>query len=214
MSESRRGPAYRIETARLVLRCYAPTDARLVVEAITSSLDHLRPWMPWAEREPESVAAKAARLREFRGKFDLGMDFAYGIFDRTETRVLGSCGLHTRLGPDALEIGYWIHQDSIRQGLGTEMAAALTRVGFELHPVDRIEIRCEPTNAASAGVPHKLGYRHEATLPRRLRSGDDSAAKLRDAMIWTLYRSELPASPVERLAADIQAFDVIGERLL
>ena len=36
-------PAYRIETQRLVLRCYQPTDGPLLAESITESLEHLRP---------------------------------------------------------------------------------------------------------------------------------------------------------------------------
>ncbi|MES2731624.1 MAG: hypothetical protein V4714_07745 [Bacteroidota bacterium] len=44
---------YRIETDRLVIRCYEPSDAEKLKNAITESLDHLRPWMPWAQNEPE-----------------------------------------------------------------------------------------------------------------------------------------------------------------
>ena len=40
-------PAYRIETKRLVVRCYDPSDAPLLAESVTESLEHLRPWMPW-----------------------------------------------------------------------------------------------------------------------------------------------------------------------
>ena len=65
---------YRIETDRLVIRCYQPTDAVLLKQAIDESLDHLRPWMPWAMEEPETVEEKVARLRRVRGQFDLGND--------------------------------------------------------------------------------------------------------------------------------------------
>jgi len=45
---------YRIETERLVIRCYEPRDAPLLKEAIDSSLEHLQPWMPWALDEPQT----------------------------------------------------------------------------------------------------------------------------------------------------------------
>ena len=48
-------PPYRIETERLVLRCWDPRDAPLLKDAIDSSLDHLRPWMPWAREEPKPL---------------------------------------------------------------------------------------------------------------------------------------------------------------
>ena len=41
--------------------------------------------MPWAEQEPTEVEAKVELLRSFRGRFDLGQDFTYGIFDPDES---------------------------------------------------------------------------------------------------------------------------------
>jgi hypothetical protein len=43
-----KGPAYRIHTQRMVIRCWHPQDAPLLKEAIDQNLDHLRPWIPWA----------------------------------------------------------------------------------------------------------------------------------------------------------------------
>ena len=51
---------YRIETERLVIRCYEPDDAPKLHEAITRSLDHLRPWLPWVQQEPKPPEARAA----------------------------------------------------------------------------------------------------------------------------------------------------------
>ena len=85
-----------------------------------------------AEKEPEELAAKVQRLRSYRGKFDLGHDFAYGIFNLDESKVLGGAGVHPRIGPEALEIGYWLHAEHVNQGLATETVAALTRVAFDV----------------------------------------------------------------------------------
>src|SRR5262249_24384090 len=41
-------PPYRIVTERLVLRCWEPSDAAALKEAVDASIDHLLPWMPWA----------------------------------------------------------------------------------------------------------------------------------------------------------------------
>jgi RimJ/RimL family protein N-acetyltransferase len=201
--------AYRIETRRLVIRCWQPEDAPLAKAAIDDNLDHLRPWMPWALDEPTSLEEKINLMRRFRGRFDLDQDYTYGIFSTDENRVLGGCGLHTRLGPNAYEIGYWIHKDFINRGLATETAAVLTRVGFEVGVVDRLEIHISAGNLASASVPPKLGYKLEGTLGRRLTGSD---GELHDMMVWTLFSSAYPASPAAK--AEIQAFDVSGGRLL
>jgi RimJ/RimL family protein N-acetyltransferase len=209
VTEPRQGPAYRIETERLVLRCYHPTDAPLLAAAITTSVDSLRPWMPWARNEPKPVSEKVKLLRQFRGAFDLGHDFAYGVFNPTETEILGGTGLHPRIGPDAREIGYWIHVAHTGRGLATEMAAALTRVGFEVDKLHHIEIRCGTDNARSAAVARKLGYVHEATLRERFPLDE---GVWRDTMIWSLMASEYPDSPAARV--ELRAFDAAGERLL
>ena len=200
------GPAYRIETPRLVLRCWNPGDGILLKNAIDASLDHLRPWMPWASGEPTDLNAKIATLRYFRGRFDLNQDYVYGIFDPEETMVLGGTGLHTSLGPNAREIGYWIHAGHINQGFATEVSAALTRVAFEIDQVDRVEIHCDPANVRSASVPRKLGYIHEATLRRRTMLED---GKLRDTMVWTLLEEEYPASVAARMK--IKAYDAANQ---
>jgi RimJ/RimL family protein N-acetyltransferase len=201
-------PAYRIETQRLVLRCWDPKDAALIQEAAAASKEHLLPFMPWAVNEPQTVEQKAELTRRSRGLFDRGEDYVYGIFNQDESRVLGGSGLHTRLNGSALEIGYWLHKDFINQGLATEVAAALTKTAFELYYVERMEIHCSVENLASAAVPRKLGYVHEATR-RRLSYANGKAS---DSMIWTLFADEYPSTP--SASAVIRAFDVSGNSLL
>ena len=201
-------PAYRIETNRLVIRCWDPKDAVLIQEAAAASKEHLLPFMPWAANEPQTVEQKIELTRRFRGLFDRGEDYVYGIFNQDETRVLGGTGLHTRLSGNALEIGYWLHKDFVNQGYITESSAALTKVAFEHYRVDRMEIHCSVANLASAAVPRKLGYIHEATR-RRLAYANGTTS---DSMIWTLFADEYPNTP--STSAMIRAFDVAGNSLL
>jgi RimJ/RimL family protein N-acetyltransferase len=201
-------PAYRIVTPQLVIRCYHPADAFMLQTAVKESLEHLLPWMPWAANEPEPVETKIQRLRRFRASFDLGQDFIYGIFNPQENHLMGSTGLHTRVGPNALEIGYWIHRDFINRGYATETAAALTKVAFELHKVERVEIHCAVDNVRSAAVPRKLGYTHDGTLRRRSFANEHSV----DQMVWSLFDDEYPHSPSAKI--EIAAYDAAGQRML
>ncbi|HZO61349.1 MAG TPA: GNAT family protein [Gaiellaceae bacterium] len=204
-------PPYRIVTERLVVRCWEPADAPLFKRAVDASLDHLRPWMPWALREPEPLAAKVDLLRRFRGQFDLGEDFVYGIFTRDENAVAGGTGLHTRRGEGAFEIGYWIAADLAGRGLATEVTAALTRVAFEVCEVERVEIRVDPANAASIAIPRRLGFVEEGTL-RKVLHGPDGTPRQRDAVVFALVRDEFGGSPAS--AAALEAFDAAGGRVL
>jgi RimJ/RimL family protein N-acetyltransferase len=75
-------PLTPIYTPRLVLRCWKASDAPLLKAALDSSLEHLRPWMPWANQEPSTITALEARLAGFAEDFRQGRDFIYGIFNR------------------------------------------------------------------------------------------------------------------------------------
>ncbi len=74
----------------------------------------------------------------------------YGIFDSNETVVLGGSGLHTRIGPGALEIGYWVQADHIGKGYATEVCAALTR--SRGHP----KLPCRPAQGPTS-YPEESG---------------------------------------------------------
>ncbi len=197
------GPAYRILTPRLVIRCWEPADAPRLARATEESREHLRPEMPWAE-QVETLDQQVDKLRRFRAALDRGEDFIYGIFDR-DGEILGGTGLHTRQGPNAREIGYWVHAAHVGRGIATEASAALVRVAFEIDRVDRVEIHCSPANPRSARVAEKLGFRHEATLRRRLMV---PGREPRDTMIWSLFAEEWRARAEPKIA--IEAFDAAG----
>lgn len=209
MKSWNKGPAYRIETERLLVRCYNPKDTDLLAQSISGSVDHLKPWMPWAHEEPEPIEAKINRLRRFRANFDLDEEYVYGIFDPEETELIGGTGLNPRVGPQALEIGYWINVNHINLGYATEIAGALTKVGFEINKVKRMEIHCLPNNVASASIPKKLGYLHEATLRKRQ---PNEKEELNDTMIWSMLREEYKSSFLKDLP--IKAYNAVGNQIL
>lgn len=174
-------PVRRIETPRLRLRWWAPRDASSLNASVSESLDHLRPWFPWAAAEPRPVAETARTLRRFRGRCEAGKDLIYGIFDPASGAVLGAVGLHGRIGAGAGEIGYWIHVSHVGRGLATEAAGAVVRVALGTAGLRRVEIHCEPANLASAAIPRKLGFTHQVTVPRRVLA---PGRPPRDMMIW------------------------------
>ncbi len=203
------GPAYRIRTARIILRCPEPKDASKLSVAIEQSLEHLLPWAPWARQEPLTLQARIELLRKWRANFDLGLDFEFIILDHAESLILGCARLNPHGGHEVREIGYWIHKNHINQGYATEVSTALTRIAFEIEHVNRVEIHCDPNNVRSAAVPRKLGFIHEATLHNRALTTEGN---LRDSMIWTSFAEDYPTSLSRKI--NIQAFDAIGRKLL
>lgn len=200
--------AYKIETERLIIRCYKPEDAARLHEAITTSMDHLSPWMPWINQEAGAVEGKLDRIRTFRGEFDLGKDYVFGIFNKPETKLIGSTGLHTRIGEGAREIGYWISAEFLNQGFALEAVGALIKTGFEIEGLSRIEIHCTVENIRSQAIPRKLGFKLETVLKS---NPMDVEEFFRETMIWSLLKSDYDGSPIRNIR--IKAFDIAGREL-
>jgi RimJ/RimL family protein N-acetyltransferase len=202
------GPAYRIETARMSLRCLEPKHADLVSRAVEQSLDHLRPWMPWAKYEPSSEHHRLERLRTNRGHFDLGSDYTYGLFDKAGQTLFGIAAL--KLGPviDERELGYWLHVAHTGKGLMHEAALALLRVGFDLESLDAIEVRVDPDNERSARVALRLGFQGP-TLDLLSATGPDGDK--RDAHVYSLSRVMYASG--EARSVKIEAYDVLDRRI-
>jgi RimJ/RimL family protein N-acetyltransferase len=86
-----------------------------------------------------------------------GTAFNYAIFE-TGGDLVGAIGLMTRAAPGTLEIGYWMRTSYAGRGHMTAAVEALARVALALPGVQRVTIRHDVTNAASAAVAAKAGF--------------------------------------------------------
>jgi RimJ/RimL family protein N-acetyltransferase len=134
--------------------------------------------MPWANQRAGTVEAQAARIAEVETGWDRGTDYVYvmvgadggapGVTGQPgEDTVLGVIGLHRRLGPGAIEIGYWTHVAHVGRGYMTAAARAITQAAEALDDVRRVEIHTDEANVRSAAIPPKLGYRLDRVDTRR-----------------------------------------------
>ncbi len=177
----------RIETERLVLRTWTSDDAEALAAAITDNIEHLRPWMPWIGSEPLALEDRRKLIAEWDAKWRAGEDTIYGVFH--DGAVVGGTGLHRRIGPGALEIGYWIHVAYTRRGFATELSAALTDVAFSTADIDRVEIHHDKDNVASGGVPRVLGYSNVYDVPAKAEAPSESGVQC----VWAVTRPEWEA---------------------
>ena len=167
----------------LVLRRWSASDVEAVVAAVQRSYTELRRWMPWAA-EPPSAASVADFLERAGRDGGSDVDMGFGLFE-LDGELVGGFGLHARRGPGALEIGYWVRSDRTGRGYATAAAGALTAAAFAFFPeVERVEIRCDPANRASAAVPPKLGYELEGEEPSEILAAGQTGSQL----VWVRRR--------------------------
>jgi ribosomal-protein-serine acetyltransferase len=164
------------------IRHWRVEDAEAQARAIEESADHLRPWMPWAADEPKPLEARIAMIREWEAERRAGTGEYFAVV--LDGAVVGSAGLHRRIGAGGVEIGYWIHPGYLRRGLATEVARRLCERAFADPDLDRVEIHHDRANVASGGVPPKLGFELVGDTQRTPQAPSEEGVE----RVWRLSR--------------------------
>jgi RimJ/RimL family protein N-acetyltransferase len=141
-------------------------DAEAVAVAVRASLTHLSPWMGWATEQAADLANQRVGAAEAEEAWEKGSNFGYVIRRPGSDEVVGMLGIHHRVGPDGVDIGYWLHADYLGRGYATSAVRAATEVALRLDGVNRVEIHTDEANLASAAIPRRLGYRLDRVEPR------------------------------------------------
>ncbi|RKT87416.1 Protein N-acetyltransferase, RimJ/RimL family [Saccharopolyspora antimicrobica] len=147
-----------IRTARLVLRPFTERDEDDMLE-FESRPDVARyllnePRTPEDNAKELAVRLKQHALREEGDTLLLAIELG--------GKVVGYTLLIWLSRPDQQgEFGYVLHPDHHGKGYASEAAAEMLRIGFEELGLHRIIGRCDPRNAASAGLMERLGMRRE-----------------------------------------------------
>ena len=186
-------PDEHLDGGGITLRRSSAGDLEELVEAVNDSLEHLRPWMPWAQQPatPESIWAF---LQQADATWRDGREFHFAIRGPRGAEpdaLIGFCGLHDRVGAGALEIGYWVRADCTGRGVATMAATLLVRTALTLDGVAQVEIRCDEGNVRSAAVPPKLGFRLDRVEARSPEATGDSHR----LMIWTAGPGAVAPAP-------------------
>jgi ribosomal-protein-serine acetyltransferase len=174
-----------IEHAPVTLRRFRADDRDALFQAVTESLDHLRPWMPWAA-DYRLASAEEYLAGSVKG-WDEGTEYNYAILTGIpggSSVLVGSVGLMTRCGPGGLEIGYWVHRAHTGRGLATAATAALVEQAFGQPGVDWVEIVHDELNVASGQIPRKLGFTKVGSRPLDFRPPAGSGT----GVVWRLTR--------------------------
>ncbi len=175
------------ETERLLIRIPHPGDGQAMHDAVRESHEHLKPWMPWAQKV-QSVEESETVCRRSSGQFILREQFQLLLFRKSDGYLVGSSGLHNiDWSVPKFEIGYWVRADCEGQGYVTEAVNGITRFAFDVLQAERIEIRCDSRNERSATVAQRTGYTLDGCFRRDARTFD---ATLRDTLVFSKLRGE------------------------
>lgn len=117
----------------------------------------------------EQVSARLRREIECRVSSDVQY---WPVFERSSGEFVGCCGLRPyRLAERLFELGFHIRPQYAGKGFATEAAQAVIRNAFAEFNASALFAGHHPSNAASAHILNKLGFRythHELYAPTGL----------------------------------------------
>jgi RimJ/RimL family protein N-acetyltransferase len=186
----------RVETPNFLLRVMSANDVAAWKLSLEKSDAHLRPWTPWVIDGRVPGLTLEQRLEIDADAFASSERWVYGIFSTDGSEVIGGCGMYPRVGPRAVEIGYWIAASHTRRGIARQATAELTRLAFSSPEIDHIDIRCEERNAVSARVASGLGYR--MIEPSASEAVPIPGSESTPLQTWRMTRAEFLALGLDR----------------
>jgi RimJ/RimL family protein N-acetyltransferase len=154
-------PVYPIRTARLLLRPFTRADVEDVwAYQRRPEVARYMSWEPRTLAQTEAAVAQMAREDRLAGEGDC---LSLAVVRADDDRVVGQVELvwHSTTSRQG-EVGYVFNPDHHGQGLATEAARELLRLGFDGLGLHRIVGRCHAENRASARLLERLGMRKEA----------------------------------------------------
>jgi ribosomal-protein-alanine N-acetyltransferase len=166
----------RIETDRLLLRPFDPSDAP-VVQRELSRVEMARMLAiphPYPEDGATTWIATARR----------GRDFA--IVLRETNEVIGGIALFERDQHRRAELGYWCAIDFWGRGYATEAVRAVIEYAFSALALNRVHAECHGDNPASRRVLEKAGM----TLEGHLRQHSFRVDRFADKLLFGVLRDE------------------------
>jgi ribosomal-protein-serine acetyltransferase len=174
-----------IWTPRLCIKPRFVGEGAIINAAICASLEHLKPWMPFAQTAP-SIVESEEHCRHAVEQFASRQEIILSIYSRDQKQFIGSTGLHEpRWDVPSFEIGYWVSKEFEGQGFVRESTHALTRYAVQVLGAKRVEIRCDSRNTKSLKTMQSLGFVQEGILKNEGLRADGTG--LRDTIVTARY---------------------------
>ena len=172
---------------RFELRPHGEHSAKALHAAAAESKEHVSPWMAWLHTgySPRDAEAWNASARK---AWLQGSEYHFLIYDRTDEKLVGACGLNEINRKDLVcNLGYWVRFSKLRLGAATQAVMLLKDWAFLGPKFNRLEIVVAEGNLASRTVAEKVGAVYEGRQRCRTRVGE----KVFDSHMYALIRPGL-----------------------
>jgi len=163
-----------------------PSHAKEAFEIVNRNRELFGQWFLWVEHtesEEDSRKFLEGTLKEYANQESI----TYMVFYCNQ--LVGDVSLFDigkGYGIRGGEIGYWLDAKVQGKGIIHKAVKKMVKIGFGEYKLDKIYIRCDVPNIASANVPKRLGFVHEG----RSRACSKVNGVLMDMDIYGLLKDE------------------------
>jgi RimJ/RimL family protein N-acetyltransferase len=185
----------RLRTARLELRLPSLADldelASVAAEGVHDPA--VQPFgVPWTDVPPDQRARGVLQYHWRQWADWSPQDWNLNLVVDLDGTIVGTQGMTGRDFAVLREVstGSWLGQRYQREGIGTEMRAAVLHLAFAGLDAEYATSEAFTDNAASLGVSRKLGYAFDGIYRQVIRDQPATQHRLRlDRASWQAYRS-------------------------
>lgn len=173
-----------LETERLVLRGWQKDDFE-AAHAYGSDADNVTymGWGPNTKEDTRKFIKHSIKMnRRNNSKYELAV-----VLKETGKLIGGcGCGIIKNKSRNEAMLGWILHKDHWKQGLGTELAQELIRFGFEELKLHRIYAHCDSENYGSYRVMERNGMRKEGHFIKNC----EIRGEWRDEFLYAILEEE------------------------
>jgi ribosomal-protein-alanine N-acetyltransferase len=152
-----------IEGKSVVLRWPDGEDYNAWARLREISRDFLVPWEPAWPPDDLTRGAFRRRIRRYAEDQRNDLSYTFFIFRKQDDALVGGLTIaNVRRGvAQTGSVGYWMGEPYARRGHMSDAVKAMAPFAFGALALHRLDAACIPTNAASARLLEKCGFRYE-----------------------------------------------------
>jgi [ribosomal protein S5]-alanine N-acetyltransferase len=155
-----------LETERLIFRGWQKGDFEAAHAFAGNPANVI--YMEWGPNTEDDTRKFIKRAIKWNRK-NL-TEYAYAVILKESGKLIGSCDISIKSRNEA-SLGWILHKDYWKQGLGTQLAQELIRFGFEELNLRRIYATCDGENYGSYRVMERNGMRKEGHYIKNRKRG-------------------------------------------
>jgi ribosomal-protein-serine acetyltransferase len=155
----------KLESERLLVRCYTLTDAAMLVDVAASNRERLREEFPLRLQSLAGRQEAEMFVWQLIQQWELREEFHFGVWEKSSGLFTGEISL-TEIDwkiPKG-NFSYFAVEGFAGKGIMSEAAIMMTALAFETLQMRKLQIRCVVDNLQSQRVAERCGFRIEGVM--------------------------------------------------